>query len=703
MFLGAEVELMASARGLQGVRTRSWGRAGVAAMAVGVLAAGIGSVTGGSSSPSTSGPTPRRSEAMPRFDAIPLTFEANAGQTDPSVRLAARGEGYGLFLTPEETVLRLQPAQPGAGPWVLRMALRGAASQPEVVGEQLLPGKVNYLRGSDAANWQRGVDTYATARYRSVYPGTDLVLYGRDGRLEYDFVLAPGADPSVIAMGFSGADRLSLSPEGDLLIDGPGAQLRHAAPTLYQGEGADRRTVEGRFVQRGPTEVGFEVGPYDPARPLVIDPILDYSTYLGGGGTDYGRDIAVSGDNAYVTGSTDSLNFPLRDEAQIDKPGTDAFVSKFSADGTRLVYSTYLGGGAEDQGLGIAVGDGNAYVTGSTESTDFPVKSGRYQADQPGLDAFVVKLSPDGSDLDYSTYLGGGGADRAMGIAVADGTAFVTGSTDSIDFPLVAAMQADQPGPDAFVAKLRKDGSGLVFSTYLGGGAADDGLSIAVDDGDAYVTGSTESTDFPLADPYQVDQPGTDGFVVKLSGSGDIEYGTYLGGAGADRGLGIAADDGNAYVTGSTASADFPIENRLQTDQPGTDAFVVKLTRTGDDVVYSTYLGGALEDRGLGIAVSDGSAYVTGGTASADFPTRNRYQADQPGLDAFVVKLRQDGTQLVYGSHLGGGGSDEGYAVAVAGGHAYLVGATDSLNFPTKNRIQANQVGIDSFVTKLGA
>lgn len=698
---------MASARG---VSRDAWRTALATAAVGGLLATGCTATTGArpaarpddSSTVTEKMDAPQNLGASGRLDAPPLAFEVNAGQTDASVRLAARGPGYGLFLTPEETVLRLAPTSKGAKPWVLRMGLTGARPNPDITGEQRLAGTVNYLKG-DVSGWRTGMATYGKARYRDVYPGTDLVLYGDRGQLEYDFVLAPGADPSAIAMRFSGADKVSLSPEGDLMIDGPGGRLRQEAPVLYQGEGSGRQAVEGRFHLLGADEVGFEVGTYDEGRPLVIDPILDYSTYLGGGGTDYGRDIAVSGDNAYVTGSTESLDFPLRDEAQPDKAGTDAFVSKLSSDGARVVYSTYLGGGAEDQGLGIAVGDGAAYVTGSTASVDFPVKSGRFQADRPGLDAFVAKLSPDGSDLIYSTYLGGGGADRAMGIALADGTAYVTGSTDSTDFPVVAAFQGDQPGPDAFVAKVRGDGSGLVFSTYLGGAAADDGLAIAVDDGDAYVTGSTDSANFPLSDPFQTDQALTDAFVVKLSGAGALEYGTYLGGASPDRGLAIAADDGNAYVTGSTMSSDFPVKNRLQINQVGGDAFVTKLTRAGDELAYSTYLGGSGDDRGMGIAVADGSAYVTGSTASADFPSKSRFQADQLGLDAFVAKLRGDGTQLVYGTHLGGAGSEEGYGVAVAGGHAYVVGATDSLNFPTKNRIQANQLGIDSFITKLSA
>ncbi len=690
-----------------------WKPALAAIAAAGLFAGACAPGSGRNAALSADVPEPgdRASAAMRAVDASPLRFEGNAGQFDDQVRFATRGSGYGLFLTPDETVLRLAAQSPAAGAsgktsppesWVLRMGLVGGRTQTLIRGEEPLNMPVNYLKG-DRSAWRTGVDTYAKTRYVDAYPGIDMVLYGRDGQLEYDFVVAPGADPRQIAMRFTGAENLSLAANGDLKITGPGGVLRQKAPIIYQGEGAQRTPVEGRFELRGADQVGFAVSAFDTTRPLTIDPILDYATYLGGAGTDYGRDVAVSGDNAYLVGSTDSLDFPVRNQVQPDRPGTDVFVSKLTADGTRVVYSTYLGGGANDQGLGVAVGDGYAYVTGSTDSVDFPVKNGRFQADQPGLDAFVSKLSADGSDLIYSTYLGGGGADRAMDIAVADRTAVVTGSTDSVDFPLAAAFQTDQPGPDAFVAKLREDATGLVYSTYLGGELVDDGLSVSLDDGDAFVTGSTDSVGFPLADPFQTDQPGTDAFVTKLSGGGAMEYSTYLGGALADRALGIDADDGYAYVTGSTMSVDFPIQDRFQVNAPGGDAFVAKLGRSGSALVYSTYLGGGGDDRAMAIAVADGSAYVTGSTASVDFPSKARFQADQPGLDAFVAKLRADGTQLVYGTHLGGAGSEEGYGIAVAGGHAYVVGATDSLNFPTKNRIQANQLGIDSFITKLGA
>ncbi|MGH3849963.1 MAG: SBBP repeat-containing protein, partial [Pseudonocardiaceae bacterium] len=333
---------------------------------VGLAAAALtGLLVGGCAAPkaslSSAGPA-TKSGLAERFDQLPLIFEANAGQTDSAVSMAARGRGYGLFLTPNETVLRLKPSRPAADPWILRMQLVGSNASPVIGGEEPFAGTVNYLKGTDPSTWRRDVPTYGKARYRDVYPGTDMVLYGSSGRLEYDFILAPGADPAAIAMRFDGADNLSLAANGDLVVTGGGGEVRQAAPHLYQGQGNQRATVEGRFELRPEGQVGFSVGPYDPSQPLIIDPVLDYSTYLGGGGIDYARDIAVSGNNAYVVGTTDSLDFPTRGQVQIDKPGNDVFVSKLSGDGSELVYSTYLGGGAEDQGLSIAVGDSSAYV-----------------------------------------------------------------------------------------------------------------------------------------------------------------------------------------------------------------------------------------------------------------------------------------------------------------------------------------------------
>ena len=448
----------------------------------------------------------------------------------------------------------------------------------------------------------------------------------------------------------------------------------------------------------GDDRVGFAIGSYNASLPLVIDPVLDYASYLGGNSIDQGYGIAVDGSgNAYVTGNAGSTDFPVTPGAyQTSRNGLrDAFVAKLSADGASLVYSSYLGGNGADEGRGIAVdAAGNAYVTGDTSSTDFPVTPCAYQTSRGGLyDSFVAKLSADGASLIYCTYLGGSNQDFAYGIAVdGSGNAYVTGSTESTDFPIAPdAFQTSYGGDtnDVFVTKLSADGASLVYSTYLGGSATDDVHGIAVDDaGNAYVTGSTESADFPVTPgAYKASSGVYDAFVTKLSADGArLVYSTYLGGsihlAGgrADYGYGIAVDAaGNAYITGQAGSPDFPTTpGAYQTSSAGgSDAFVAKLSADGASLVYSSYLGGSGADYANGIAVdAAGNAYVTGIAASTDFPvTPDAYQTTRAGqIDVFVTKLSADGGSLLYSSYLGGSGADYPYGIAVdAAGNAYIV------------------------------
>jgi hypothetical protein len=464
------------------------------------------------------------------------------------------------------------------------------------------------------------------------------------------------------------------------------------------------------------SRVGFALGASDPGRPLVIDPVLSYSTYVGGGGEDRGSGIAVDANgNTYVTGYTSSSDFPTTPGAfQTTRGGpnaANAFVTKIAADGSTLLYSTYLGGSRGDYGNAIAVdGDGNAYVTGGTNSTDFPTVN----ALQPVLagfgNAFVTKIAADGSALLYSTYLGGSGYNPGLGIAVDQaGCAYVTGYTDAADFPTVNALQptyGGMPGnnqqSNAFVAKLAADGSALLYSTYLGGSGDDSGLGIAVDgDGNAYVTGSTSSTDFPTANAFQATKGGPSGyfnvFIAKVAADGSaLLYSTYLGGSGGDHAASIAVDgEGNAYVTGYTSSSDFPTANAFQPRLRGAaNAFVTKVAADGSALLYSTYLGGYAADVGYSIAVDiDGNAYVTGSTNSRNFPTVN---ALQPALgspladNAFVTKVAADGSGLLYSTYLGGSWHDEGHGIAVDGsGNAYVTGYTYSHDFPTANALQA--------------
>jgi hypothetical protein len=518
------------------------------------------------------------------------------------------------------------------------MKLVGANRAPKIIGLEELPGKSNSFAGSDPKRWRAGIPTYAKVKYEGVYPGVDLVYYGRERQLEYDFVLAPHADPKSIRMDFSGADKVTVDDRGDLVLETAGGQVRMRKPVIYQ-EGQEspgaRQEIAGGYALDANRQVSFEVGDYDPSRALVIDPVLVYSTYLGGSGEDVGASIAAdSNGNAYVTGLTESANFPKTNPAQPAFGGAiDAFVAKLNPAGTAVVYSTYLGGSGEDQALAIAVDTaGAAYVTGQTCSTDFPTRNGVQPASGGFCDAFVTKLDPAGS-LRYSTYLGGSEQEPGIGIAVdTTGNAYVTGWTDSPNFPTKNPLQsalADFSG-DAFVTKLDATGSALVFSTYLGGRQQfDQGLDIAVDaSGNVHVVGETRSDDFPTMRPLQPPK-GSDAFVTKLNAAGSaFIYSTHLGGSLSDEARGVAVDSfGVAYVTGITDSNDFPTVNPFQSALGGDyDAFVVRIPPGGSSLLYSTYLGGSGSENdefGGDIAVDPvGIAYVTGTTRSLDFPVR---------------------------------------------------------------------------------
>ncbi|HEV8644748.1 MAG TPA: SBBP repeat-containing protein [Burkholderiales bacterium] len=604
---------------------------------------------------SLAGPHPAAADSRVSegYGKLPLHFEANQGQTHEDVRFLARGSGYSLYLTSGEAVFVLIKASPDKkSDWhrkhdwrseqerpkvqgvVLRMAIVGAAPAPLVSGLDELSGKANYFIGNDPAKWRTNVSTYAKVHYREVYPGIDLVYYGNQRQLEYDFIVAPGADPGYIVLSFQGADRLEVKAEGELVLHLAGRAVRQKKPVIHQEIDGVRREIAGGYVLQGANQVGFEVAAYDRSRPLIIDPVvLSYSTYLGGSDREGGSGIAVDVDgNAYVTGQTSSLNFPTTAGAFQTSAGADctpqfpclnAFVTKLNPTGSALIYSTYVGGSSTNSAGGVAVdSDGNAYVMGTTGSIDFPTTIGAFQPIHGGgYDAFVTKLNSTGSALLYSTYLGGNGyGDWGHGIAVdVDGNAYVTGETMSNNFPTTpGAFQTviggggscgspESPSPcnDAFVTKLNPAGSALVYSTYLGGRPGEWGNGIAVDaSGSAYVTGWTSSyTDFPTTvGAFQMTGNSWDAFVTKLHPTGSsLIYSTHLGGSddgragsgggygsGKEQGYGIAVDvDGNAYVTGETTSIDFP--TTAGAFQPafgggridGGDAFVAKLNPTG--------------------------------------------------------------------------------------------------------------------------
>jgi hypothetical protein len=639
-----------------------------------------------------------RDRVVAAYGRLPLTFEENRGHGDAPVKFVARGAGYALFLTRSGPILSLARGGDGGARTkqgqqaLVGIKFLGARQQPKLEGSGRLGGRVNYLIGRDRLRWRTNVATYREVSYRRVWRGIDVAFYGRQGgQLEYDFRLAPGADPAKIAWRFSGARALRKTSNGDLLVKTGAGWVRQARPQAFQVVHGERRAVASSYVVSG-RRLGIGLGAYDHRLPLVIDPVLAYSTYLGGSSPDYGYAIAVDGSGAaYVTGGTYSSDFPTKDALQGTNGGSvsdDVFVTKLNPAGSELVYSTYLGGSGVDDGYGIAVdGTGAAYVTGVTTSSNFPTKEALQSTKAGDEDAFIAKLNPAGSALAYSTYLGGSDFDFGYGIAV-DGTgaAYVTGRTVSPNFPTKDAMQSANAGfEDAFIAKLNPAGSALVYSTYLGGSGNESGRGIAVDGaGAAYLGGETGSPNFPTKDALQNANAGSDdAFIAKLNPAGSaLVYSTYLGGIGAEDGFAIAVDGaGAAYITGQTLSYDFPTRDALQSTKDSfEDAFITKLNPAGSELVYSTYLGGNSEfDAGRGIAVDEaGAAYLAGYTTSSNFPTKGAVQgtyADAGGLhDAFVAKLDPGVPTLSISDASADEGTDAVFTVSLSNPSAQDVG-----------------------------
>jgi hypothetical protein len=634
------------------------------------------------------------------------------------VRFIARGGDHTVFLTSTEAVfaLRDRPPAGGTGPAVVRMKLAGANPSPAVTATNALPGKVNYIPGTGPHPRLMDIPTYGKVRYAGVYPGIDLVFYDSQGRLEYDFVVAPNADPNVIALHFDGARAVHVDDDdGTLVLQTPVGDIRHSAPVVYQESDGERDRIAGRWVITGPQKVGVRVSAYDQARPLIIDPLISYSSYLGGRGDDRGWDIALdTAGNIFVAGSTTSPSFP--GAPQRDATSDVAFVTKLNAGG-QLLYSTFILETSERGATGVAVDAvGNAYVTGQTSL---------WRATAPN-DVFVAKLDAFGRivrPFGYFFTFGGDQIEWGNRIAVdGNGNAYVAGVTDGGSFPTTPGALRRVPAgeKDAFVAKVNTAGTGLVYSTLLGGGGDDSANDIALDvSNNVYVTGSTESIDFPVtATAYQRAHRGCDttwftrcsksAFVTKLDPWGSaLAYSTYLNGSGVDQETyaeGIAIDGaGNAYVTGATTADSFPVTAGVVQPNAGyplcyyeacTDAFVSKLDASGSALVYSTYLMGETQDYGNGIAVDGvGNAYVAGSTSSRYFPVVDAFQPKAGSFeDAFVVKLNASATRYVYSSYLGGArpangdfaGASGATAIAVDPlGRAHVTGATHASNFPT--------------------
>jgi hypothetical protein len=679
------------------------------------------------------------------YGKLPLSFEVNQGQVDEQVKFLSRSNGYNLFLTPTEAVLALrkasvkedqngrfgpqQSAKEEAEAAVVHMQLVGANPEPQVSGVDELPGKSNYFIGNDPAKWQTDISHYAKVRYENVYPGIDLVYYGNQQQLEYDFVVASGADPKTIIMQFEGVEDLELDPNGDLLLHTLTGVVRKQRPIVYQEVDGNKHIISGDYQIKGKGRIGFQVTGYDLRRELIIDPVLIYSTYLGGGVEskfmgDMGNDIVVDTlGNAYVVGTTTSTDFPSISGTFQTKGNTfDAFVAKLTPDGT-IDFSSYLGGNGGDRGNAIAIDtSGNCYLTGFTASTDFPTINPMQPTNKGVGNVFITKLASTGSALIFSTYVGGQSLDEGTGITLdSNRNIYFSGTTLSPDFPTVNAIQANKSGSsDGFISKLNAVGDKLIYSTYIGGSIEESVYDIAIDsDTNVYIVGSTSSSNFPLVNPIQANKIGTDTtFISKLNSLGNtLIYSTYLGGKDGDStiGYGITVDnDGNAYITGITNSKTFPITNGAYQPLMGgfADAFVTKINPVGNAIIYSTYLGGNETDIGYSIAVdSVGNAYITGTTRSTNFPIVLPLQGSIsegicngiPCSDIFVTKLNSIGSVPSYSTYLGGRGFDEIPSIAIDNsGNAYLTGHTLSNNFPTVNPFQSALKGeIDAFVTKI--
>jgi uncharacterized protein (TIGR03437 family) len=649
---------------------------------------------------------------------LPLTFEPNRGQADPAVQYVARGNGYAVSLAATSASLRVR----GAGAVSFRLA---AAARPSFEALDPLPGRSHYYFGPDPARWLTDIPHYARVRARNVYPGIDLVYYGNQRELEYDFVVAPGADADRIRLVWEGVEGLRQDAAGDLLLIVSGREIRQRRPRVFQRRDGREQEIEGRYRLAGNRRVRFDISEYDRALPLVIDPVLVYSTLLGGNGTEEARAVTADGQgSAFVAGETESLIFPSTGGAWrgFGQGGTDAFLTRLNPDGKSLRYSTHFGGSEADFATALALDPaGNVYVTGWTQSNrTFPVTPIVFQRIFGGglRDVYVAKFSSFGT-LTYCTYLGGTGADMALAVAAdAAGSAFVAGMTDSVDFPASpGAAQAAYGGgdSDAFVAKLAPNGDALVYATYLGGRDLDSAFAVAADSaGGAYLTGDTFSRNFPTTAGALRREPGPsfDAFVSKLNPAGTaLAYSTYLGGDRATRGLSIALDvPGNAYVAGWTQAGDFPATSGAFQSAAGggRDGFVAKLDPAGGSLAYATYLGGSGDDLAARVDVDqEGHAYVAGSTASTDFPTTPGalQSASGGGQDAFLAVLNLAGSGLVHATYLGGARDDRGQGVAVDFlGGVYLVGGVESSGFPTEpsDAYQRTLRGTrDSFVAKL--
>ncbi len=655
-----------------------------------------------------------------------LSFTANHGQWDENLKFQANAGGATIWFSTDCAFYQFTRTAESSSDdkqpkfyetMMIKAKFVGAKQNAQMVGVDMIDYKCNYFIGNDKSKWATDVPNYRAVMYEEIYDGIDLKYYGNGKQMEYDFIVSPGADFSQIKIQYEGAESVEVNENGQLVVTTIWGEVVEQRPVIYQLAHNNRIPIEGKYILQDENSFGFELSAdYNSDLPLVIDPVLTYSTYLGNDDEEQAYSIAVDNNgNAIVTGTTVSAAFPTLNPYQVNTgPGGDVVVTKLNNTGDALLYSTYLGGtSGSDCGYGIAVDTaGNIYVGGSSGSTDFPVMNAIQSTYGGGFnDCIIFKLNSAGDSLLFSTFLGGSLNEFVNDLAIDMlGNVFITGRTNSTNFPMQNAFQNSFGGNyDAYVTKFNSAGDTLLFSSYLGGADWDQGIGIDVDQYDnTYLTGMTASTDFPMMNAYQLlIGGGNDAFITKIDSAGTtILFSTYFGGTNDDAGYAITLDDSSKiYITGKTLSGDFPTQNAYQSVYAGTsDVFATKFNSNGDTLVYSTYLGGTGDDYSNGIAVdSVGQVYITGSTRSTDFPIRDASQVANGGAyDAFVSVLSDDGSALLASTYLGGYDWDHGYGIVLTDNHSqYIAGYAWSNNFPTVNPYQSTFGGYtDAFVAQ---
>lgn len=690
------------------------------------------------------------------YGRVPLMFEANQGQSASQVKFISRGPGYRAYLTNDGMVLSLRATDNSAlankkqdsrsKRTAIQIRLVGAVSNPAIIGENPQTGRMNYFIGNDPSKWQRNVPTYGQVRYKNIYRGIDLVYYGNNQQLEYDFVVGANANPQQIRFEVTGASSLHIAADGSLAMQTGTGEVHFRVPLIYQEFNGRRGPVSGEYTLTDSQHIGFHLARYDTQKPLIIDPVLVYSTYLGGSGDEEPSGIAVDANgNVYVAGATDSTDFPLGTIGAVSEESDHVYIAKLDPTGTNLIYADYLGGTGGDYGYALALDSSrNVYLTGSTASSDFPMVH-PFQGTYPGtFNGFLSKISSDGSSLLYSTYFGGNGSDIPSGVAVdPSGNITIAGSTTSTNLTMANAFQASVSpnvgnvyGGYGFITKFTPDGSALIYSTYLGGDAnvplncgtpcwpqpSSLIVSLALDaTGNAYVTGSTNTYNFPVTQGTYLTTNSTPGdasigFVSKFNSAGNLRYSTYFyGSSGQQVSIsGIAVDAlGDAYITGATFSdGTFPVTSAGICD-PGDDggacsyAFVTKFDNAGANLLYSTFLGPNNNAIPYAIALdANNDAYVLAFTSSNSFNTVDGIERYSGSNDLLLAEVDPSGNSQLFATYLGGSGDDQavyGGLAVDSNGNIYIAGVTNSVDLPvTPSAFERGSAGnSDSFVMKI--